>query len=72
MPYRTLITAENAISLPKEVGDRLEQNPPALYLTKRRHIKEMFSEKFINELSKGYNTDILYVELVILTFDKEK
>lgn len=70
MPYTSLISAENAISLPHGVGERLAKNPPGLLLTARKHVKEIFSKEYIDKLSKNHNTDNLYVEFVVLTFDK--
>ena len=71
MPYKSLVTAEDAISLPIEVSKRLAKHPPNLYLTKQMHVKDIFKQEYIDNLGKEYNTDNLYVEFVILTFGKQ-
>lgn len=65
--YTSLVRAENAISLPSEVGERLAKNPPWLYLTKEMHVKDILKQEYIEDLEKNYNTNDLYVQFVVLS-----
>ena len=67
MPYKSVVTAEDAISLPTEVSERLSQNPPWLLLTEETHVKDIFKQEYIDNLNKNYKTDDLYVQFVILS-----
>lgn len=66
---KSLVVAENVVSLPTEVADRLEGKGMTIHLTKRRLVREMFSPEMIARLEKDYNLDTMYFEFGICSWD---
>ena len=67
--YTSLVRAENAVDIDVKVSERLAKHPPFLRLGSkgRRHVREIFNQKYIDELEKTYNVDNLYFEFGLLS-----